>query len=259
MNDCQRLHYNTYGETSNPPLIVLHGLLGESSNWRTAARFLQQDYYVIALDLRNHGKSPHYKGMSYLEMSNDVLAIMQHLQLETVSIMGHSMGGKVAMYLALHNAKRIQQLIVVDIAPVTYPLLHQSIFKTLLTLPISEIKNRQEADRHLSIDIDDPFERSFLLKNLARTDDGFQWQCNLTEISRNYLKIADFPKTTERYDKRCLFVQGGRSNYINTDNIPLIHPYFPQAEIQKIPKAGHLPHVQTPQSFLQTVIDYITD
>lgn len=257
MSDCPLLHNDTYGETDKPPLIVLHGLLGDSSNWRTVARHLQENYRIIAVDLRNHGKSPHCKGMSYLEMSNDVLAMMQHLQLESASIMGHSMGGKVAMHLALQHPERIQQLVVVDIAPVKYPLLHQSIFKALLTLPIAKIKNRQEADDHLAISIDDPFERGFLLKNLITTDNTFQWQCDLTEISRNYLKIAAFPVPLKHYQKRCLFIQGEQSNYIDADNIPLIHLYFPQAEIQQIPKAGHLPHVQTTKAFLQTIVDYI--
>lgn len=257
MSQCPLLHYDTYGETNNPPLIVLHGLLGESSNWRTAARHLQQDYYVIALDLRNHGKSPHCKGMSYLEMSNDLLYVMQHLQLETASIMGHSMGGKVAMHLALNHPDKIRQLIVVDIAPAKYPLLHQSIFKALLTLPLSEIKNRQEVDAYLATSIDEPFERGFLLKNLTRAEDGFAWQCNLTEISRNYLKIAAFPESAERYEKSCLFIQGELSNYISTNNIPLIHQHFPQAEIQQISKAGHLPHVQATQAFLEAVSNFM--
>lgn len=257
MSHCPLLHYDTYGDASKPPLIVLHGLLGESSNWRTAARHLQQDYYVIALDLRNHGKSPHCKGMSYLEMSNDVLAVMQHLQFDTANIMGHSMGGKIAMHLALHHPKRIQNLIVVDIAPVKYPLIHQSIFKALLTLPLSELKDRNAADAYLATSIDEPFERGFLLKNLTRTDNGFIWQCDLEEIARNYLKIASFPESMACYEKSCLFIQGELSDYINPENTPSIQQYFPKAEIQKIQEARHLPHVQNTPVFLETVTKFM--
>lgn len=248
------LAYQIVGkEKPGTPLIFLHGMLGERQNWNTQATHFSSHYRVITVDLRNHGESPHVKGMSYRQMADDVRELMQHLTISNAHFCGHSMGGKVAMLLALQYPEQVTKLAVIDIAPVKYPLWHQPVLQALLALPVSELKNRREADDLLAQAIDDPFERAFLLKNLQRSDTGFRWKCNLPEIARQYLKIASFPDVQQHFAGATLFIKGSDSNYITQDTEPAIYKYFPNAEIETITSAGHLPHIQQPHAFAETL------
>jgi len=195
------LHYKIYSggdkQKNTPPLLILHGLLGSMDNWRSQAKRLAQSRTIITIDLRNHGHSPHLAGMSYKEMAMDVIAVLRHEKLAEVDLLGHSMGGKVAMWLALHFPALISRLIIVDIAPKTYPLWHQKVFAAMMKLPLSELKSRKEVDRYFAELIEDDVERIFLSKNLQRHQNGgYTWRCNLNEIAKGYLKIANlvFPK-----------------------------------------------------------------
>ncbi len=239
------------------PLIFLHGLLGERQNWNTQAKYFSRHAPVITVDLRNHGDSPHVKGMSYRQMAEDLLALCQHLSLPRIDLCGHSMGGKVAMYLALHHAERIRKLVIVDIAPVNYPLWHQALLQALLALPVERMKTRREADTLLAETVDDVFERAFLLKNLVRTESGFRWQCNLPEIARHYVKIAHFPATERDFSNSALFIRGADSPYISAKDEPVINRYFPRATIQTIDKAGHLPHIQQATLFARQLETFL--
>lgn len=264
------LNYKLYGTSPDasahepepiqqPPLVVLHGLLGSLDNWHSFARRYTQatEQTMIAIDLRNHGESPHVDGMSYRLMSDDIRSLLAHLQLTTIDLMGHSMGGKVAMNMALQatSALNIRKLIVVDIAPVTYPARHQALLQAMLTMPLASFTSRREADQWLAPTIKHPFERGFLLKNLKRSGEHFEWQCNLPEIAKHYLKISGFPvnNTHTTFDKAALFIDGGQSDYITDEHWQTTLTLFPNAQRETLEEAGHLPHVQMPAEFMECV------
>lgn len=243
----------------NTPLFILHGLLGSMDNWRSQAKGLSQHRPVITLDLRNHGRSPHVKGMSYREMYEDVIKVAQAEEIENFHLLGHSMGGKVAMQLALANPEIVKSLIVVDIAPKPYPLWHQKLFQAVMSAPIESVSSRKEMDEYLKIAIEDRAERGFMLKNIKKNDashvnpKGYSWLPNLKEISRGYLKIAGFTTALEKYTKRTFFIKGEQSPYIQDSDVTLIDSLFPNSEIVTIKNSGHLPHIQQSDLFFETV------
>ncbi len=256
------LNYRIYQhemQYSDPiPVIMLHGLLGSLDNWNFQAKKLLPQRRVISIDLRNHGHSPHVKGMSYREMIADIIALLDDLNITQCDLMGHSMGGKVAMTLALHYPQRLRSLIVVDIAPKAYSPKHQAILYAMLSLPLKTIKQRKQAEQWLSSAVSSSVERGFLLKNLKRNTTGFYWQCCLAEIAKNYLKISSFHlNKQQRYTAPTLFIKGGQSDYIQTQDYALIQQYFPNAEIQCLEQAGHLPHVEDSQGFYRLLSKFL--
>lgn len=244
------------------PLFILHGLLGSMDNWRSQAKKLSQYQTVYTLDLRNHGNSPHRKGMSYREMYEDVIKVAEQLELDSFHLLGHSMGGKVAMQLALAQPLRVESLIIVDIAPRPYPLWHQKTLQGVMSAPVGTMKSRQEVDEYLKPWIEDSSERTFMLKNLKRLDakdgSGFSWRCNLEEISRGYLKIAGFSTALQTYPKKSLFIKGENSNYIQESDSSLIQTLFPKTEIITIKESGHLPHFQQADIFFEEVNQFLS-
>jgi len=250
------------------PLIILHGLLGSMDNWRAQAKRLSANRTVITMDLRNHGSSPHLAGMSYREMYEDVLLLLKHLNIEKFDCLGHSMGGKVAMQMALANGKMpsseqtkpvLEKLLVVDIAPRAYPLWHQKTLEAVLNAPLAELDSRQAIDDHLQDSIDDATERGFMIKNLRRAnkDDnpstGFRWKCNMEEIARGYLKIANFTTAQATFNNKTLFMRGGDSPYVREQDYPIIKALFPNSIVITIENAGHLPHFQQADEFFERV------
>ena len=285
------LNYKIYSpeDSSNTasPLFILHGLLGSMDNWRSQAKKLSATQTVITLDLRNHGNSPHVKGMSYREMYEDVINVAQAENIQSFHLLGHSMGGKVAMQLALAHPDMVESLIVVDIAPKPYPLWHQSMFAAVMSAPIETASSRQELDEYLKSAIEDRAERGFMLKNIKRNpksdsksdeanDVGsdnrndernedsnttksstFSWKPNLKEISRGYLKIAGFTTALAQYSKPTLFIKGGESPYIQDSDIALIESLFPKATITTLKESAHLPHIQQKNDFFVTVTSFL--
>lgn len=253
------LNYRVYGDLNDtPPLVVLHGLLGALDNWYTFARTQEGNRTVLAVDLRNHGGSPHVEGMSYREMVEDVVEVLDALHITQCDLMGHSMGGKVAMNLALLHPSLVQRLIVVDIAPKAYPPRHQALIQAMVTMPLAELKSRKQADDWLAPTVKHPFERGFLLKNLGRNTDGaFHWLCNLGEIARHYLKISSFPQPVAQFTAPSLFIRGGQSDYVTDADVALIQQTFPAAQLATVADAGHLPHVQTPAAFTALVNTFL--
>ena len=231
---------------------MLHGLLGSMDNWRGQAQKLSSHFNVITPDLRNHGHSPHLAGMRYKDMAEDVLALADDLGISSFDLLGHSMGGKVAMNLALNHPERLNKLIIVDIAPKSYPLWHLPIFNALLSLPVNEIKSRKEANDLLVDSIESPVERAFLLKNLKTNgSDGYEWRCDLAEITRTYLNVANFNSAEGvTFDKPTLFIKGGKSPYLDPiEDAEMISKLFPQSSIVTIDDAGHLPHIESAETF----------
>lgn len=250
------LNYRIYGDLQSgiTPLLVLHGLLGSLDNWHTFATKQQEQRPIVALDLRNHGASPHVVGMTYQLMKDDVLEVANALNLERFDLMGHSMGGKVAMTLALNHPERLRELIIVDITPVPSPPTHHILLQAMLDMPLASFKTRREADQCLAPTVKQPFERAFLLKNLKWNEQGqLDWQCYLTEIARNYPNILAFPDDGQIYHGRVLLIGGEQSEYITPERWEITQQFFPNAQLVMIPEAGHLPHVQTPEVFIQYV------
>jgi esterase len=250
-----RLHFESTGE--GPPLLILHGLYGSLENWRSMTRRLSEVFQVFAIDLRNHGHSPHSGEMTYPAMAEDVLEFMQAQRLESAHILGHSMGGKVAMQFALLHAERVERLIVADMAPKAYPMKERGIVEALLALDPSKFETRKEMEEILAAPIPDLAVRRFLLKDLKRDRDGrFQWQMNLRAISDNYEALTHGVRGTP-FQKPTLFLRGEKSRYIKAEDEALIKALFPNATVQSLEGAGHWLHVETPEAFFRSVREFL--
>lgn len=246
------LFTRTYGEKL-PPLVILHGLFGQSDNWTSIARAISSNVCVILIDQRNHGQSPHSAEMNYTTMAADVKKTLDEVGINRIHMLGHSMGGKTAMWFAYHYPEYLESLIIADIAPRYYPPHHQSIIEGLKKLDLSAIQSRNEADEHLSEHIPEFGVRQFLLKNLNRKDDGtFEWRFNLIGIAE---KIEEVGKAFEHNIsvKKTLFLRGAKSRYINEDDEKMIKKQFPSSVIQTIPNAGHWLHAEQPELFLEAL------
>ena len=245
------LHHQIQGQGS--PLIILHGLLGSSDNWRSIAAQLSQDRQVISVDLANHGQSPHTDKVSYHAMANDVADLIQILGLKKVDMLGHSIGGKVAMTVTAIYPDQIKSLIVVDIAPKRYPDRHGDIFDALLSIDISTITKRSEADVTLAKSISNKAIRHFLLKNLTKTNEQLKWQLNLTLLAREYPALLEAVCEGIRIKQPSLFIRGALSDYIEDGDVRLIKQQFLSVDIVTIEKAEHWIHAERPDEFLSTV------
>ncbi|BBB28819.1 alpha/beta fold hydrolase [Neptunomonas japonica] len=250
-----KLHYQQHG--TGTPLVILHGLFGTLENWGSQIKALSENFQVIAVDIRNHGRSPHSDTMNYPAMVEDIIELLDELELGSVDLMGHSMGGKAAMQLALTYPARIQKLIVVDISPVTYPHHHKDVLKGLFSIDLQKIKSRTEADKQLSTYISEPGVRAFLLKNLYRNDDKqFQWRMNLPVLSKAYSNISEAPSGTP-FTGNTLFIKGIESDYIQAEHRDSILALFPQATYKLIQGAGHWPHAEKPAVFTKLLLNFL--
>jgi len=247
--------YSTEGE----PLLILHGLLGSLANWGWHSRRLAADFAVTGIDLRNHGGSGHSDAMDYPLMAADVLAWLDEQGIERCHVLGHSMGGKVAMQLALTAPARIGRLVVADIAPVEYPSEHDSIFQGLAAVDLKSIGSRADADAILAQHVEDEQVRQFLLTSLLRDpEQGFQWRFNLSALRSSYGRIRARPEGSQPFDGPTLFIKGGRSTYILDEYEADIRALFPHAVITAIPHTGHWLHAEKPETFYHIVHDFLT-
>ncbi len=251
------LHYEVLGK--GEPVVILHGLFGSGRNWFTLAKTLARDWQVILPDARNHGKSAHASTMAYPDMAGDIIALLAELGLATVHIIGHSMGGKTAMTLALRYPERIKSLTVLDIAPVTYHSTFDQLITAMLNLDLERIRSRGEANEALSASIPEAGLRAFLLHNLARRQDGYFWRVNLPLIRQEIKAICDFPdkQATSHYEAACLFLAGADSEYINTTHLAQIRHYFPGANVKQIAHAGHWLHAEQPETVLEEIQHFL--
>lgn len=250
-----KLFVRKYGQ--GQPVIVLHGLFGSSDNWMTQAKMLADHFAVYALDLRNHGQSPHSDAFDYQSMVDDVVEFCKDNQLANVVIIGHSMGGKVAMNLALLHPDLVRGIIVVDIAPRAYDLEHYVIAEGLNAIPTSDITTRQEADDVLARYVSDGETRQFLLKNLQRKQEGgFSWKLNLPVITEKLQNVGVKPLSTDTFTKPVLFIKGIRSAYIKDDDTAAIHQFFPNATIEHL-DTGHWVQAEAPKEFIESVVRWL--
>lgn len=237
--------------------MVLHGLLGSSRNWQTAGRDLAEWFHVFALDLRNHGQSPHAEAMSYADVVGDVLAWMDAHGLKRVTLIGHSMGGKTAMLLACRHPERVERLVIVDIAPKHYRwAAHRAEFAAMQELDLGHLRSRAEAELRFEARVDDWAMRKFLTTNLERSQDGhWRWVINLPVLTQ---ALADLEGNAlgeeDRFDGPVLFVTGGRSNYVSAEDRAAIRQHFPAATFEVIAEAGHNPHMDRREEFVRAVM-----
>ena len=240
------------------PLVILHGLLGSADNWRSMSRRLGARYQVFAPDLPNHGRSPHSDILDYDVMAADVREFMEQQALRRVMLLGHSMGGKVAMQFAIDYSAQVDRLIVVDIAPKAYEPSQRYLLKAMRSLDLSRYKSFADVDAALAPEVSSGSLRQFLIKNLARDEKGrLRWKLHLEAIDGNYDKLLRGLAAERSFNKPTLFIRGGRSNYIEDDDAPLIRQMFPQAEIVTLAEAGHWVHVDLPEEFFQTVVNFL--
>ena len=250
------LHFEAVGEGSS--VIILHGLLGSAENWRSMSRRLGAHYKAFAVDLRNHGRSPHSEIFDYDVMAADLREFVEQHALTRIMLLGHSIGGKVAMQFAIDHPDRVDKLVIVDIAPKRYEPSQHDLLEALRLLDLPRYNSFGDVDAALAAAISDASLRQFLLKNLARDENGhLRWKIDLEAIERNYHKLLRGLAAERTFDKPSLFIRGGRSNYIEDTDAPLIRQIFPQAEIATLAQAGHWVHVDLPEEFFQTVVNFL--
>ena len=252
------LSFRQHGQ-SGAAIVILHGLFGSSRNWDGFARKLSNSFRVFNVDLRNHGESPHAVKMDYPSMAADVHAFLDRQGLEKVVLLGHSMGGKMAMWLALSTPQRVQGLIVVDIAPVVYHNRFDTILSHLNSLPLADVQSRQDADKLLSRQITDRSLRLFLLQNLVNTGVDYQWRINLPAIGGGLTAISSFPdpERFSRFQEKAVFIRGANSDYITPSHYPTLRKLFPEAEIKTVDGAGHWVHAEQPEALYQMINDFL--
>ncbi|WP_291726412.1 alpha/beta fold hydrolase [Bernardetia sp.] len=262
-----KLNYKELGSSNAQPLLILHGVFGSLDNWLTLGRQFAEHYQVFLIDQRNHGRSPHHVEMDYIVLANDLQIFIEEHQLKNPLLIGHSMGGKVVMQYALSYPNGFDKMIVVDIAPREYNISHhENILSGLKAIDIDTLKNRGDADTKLGEYVDEEGTRMFLLKNLARTKDGFEWKMNLPVLEKSIHKIGgavttnkQIPTSVEANEKEILFIDGGESRYIQEKDIPMIKKLFPNAKVHTIEEAGHWVHAQAPEEFFKVVMNFLAN
>jgi len=247
------LAFETVG--SGPPLLVLHGLFGSSSNWRGVARQLAATHTVHSVDLRNHGASPWADSMDYTEMAADVLQLIDRLGLKQPAVLGHSMGGKTAMALALRHPQRVSRLLVVDVAPLSYADTLTPFAEAMRSANVMAAASRAEVYGRLQRAVPDSGVVPFLMQNLVAHNDHFDWRINLIGISTAMPQLCAFPSELlgARFGGPVTAIAGQHSEYVAQRDGSAFRPMFPQAEVDVIADAGHWVHADQPAAFLARV------
>lgn len=247
------------GTSDNPPLVLLHGLFGSGTNWRGVARKFEGGRRVLALDMRNHGRSFNDPEMTYPAMARDVLDTLDGLGIERADILGHSMGGKAAMILALDHPERLHSLVVVDIAPVAYDHTQLPLVEAMMRLDLAAVRSRKEADEALAPSVPDRAVRQFLLQSLEQADGDFRWRLNLEALKRAMDDLVGFPDPGGRtFDGSTLFVNGSESDYVLPSYRPRIERYFPNVQYARVEKAGHWVHADQPAALIHEVGSFLS-
>lgn len=250
-----QLFFREYG--AGRPLIILHGLFGSSDNWLTQAKLFSTQFKVYTVDQRDHGQSPHSTAFDYPSMVADLAEFIDTHNIQNPVIIGHSMGGKVAMNFALAHPDKLEKLIVVDISPRLYDLEHYVIVKGLNAIPIQSVSSRNEADALLAEYVPEPDVRQFLLKNLQRKPEGgFSWKINLPLISAQLSNIGVDLQVQGTFEKPTLFIRGVRSKYVPDSDWPKITSIFPNARLETM-ETGHWVQAEKPQEFVNVVTQWL--
>lgn len=234
------------------PVLIVHGLFGSARNWGAIAKRLSADRPVVTVDMRNHGDSPRSDTQSYQDMADDLAAVITKVG-APMHVIGHSMGGKAAMVLALAQPDLVDKLIVADIAPVTYGHTQMPLIEAMRALDLSTVTRRSDADKALAAAIPDPGTRAFLIQSLSIAEGDVRWKLNLDVLGDEMDKILSFPRVEGSFNRDALFITGGRSDYVETAHRPAIRALFPDASFETIAEAGHWLHAQQPRPFVDSV------
>jgi len=232
--------------TEKPPLLIAHGLFGSARNWGVISKRLSDTRQVVAVDMRNHGDSEWFASHSYADMAGDLAEIIDDLG-APVDLLGHSMGGKAAMVLAVGNPDKVNRMIVADIAPTPYNHTQIHLAKAMQGLDPGAVSSRAEADARLAQNIPESGVRAFLLQSLDTK--GQSWKLNLDVLAAEMEKILGFPHLEGRFEGPTLFLSGAESDYVRSQHRPEIKRLFPTARFAKIPGAGHWIHAEKPREF----------
>ncbi|PIB37257.1 alpha/beta hydrolase [Reichenbachiella sp. 5M10] len=249
------LNYKVLGE--GQPLIIIHGFLGSLDNWLTLGKRFAENFQVYLIDQRNHGKSFHSEEWGYEKMVEDLEYFIEELEIENPILLGHSMGGKTVMQYTAFYPDKVDKLIVADIGPKSYPPHHQKILEGLSAVPISALESRQQAEEVLQQYVPDLGTRTFLMKNIQRSGEGFSWKMNLPVLSEQIEKVGEALSHHLPIETETLFVRGGNSNYILDEDWSEIEEIFPHAELETVANAGHWLHAEQPDDFYNKVMNFI--
>jgi esterase len=245
-------HFPASGVRSRPTLLIVHGLFGSARNWRIVAQHLADDRAVITVDLRNHGESLLDPDHSYPAMAADLAQVIA-AHGAPMDVLGHSMGGKAAMMLALTGPHLIRRLVVADIAPVAYPHDNTRHVAAMKALSLDDLTTRAEADRRLAADVPDPGLRAFFLQSLDLKATPPRWRLNLDVLGDQMPLIVGWPEVAGQFPGPALFLSGGRSTYVLPEHRPAIRALFPKSRFARLPDAGHWLHADNPRAVEETV------
>jgi esterase len=254
-----QLYYRQYSRAGHP-VVILHGVYGNQANWLPHARLLAERFAVYGVDARNHGQSPWAQSQRLEDMMNDVAQTLEALALQQVYLIGHSMGGKTAMLLALRRPDLVGKLVGVDIAPVDYHKSDDGIVQHLLDLPLAELQSRTQADEWLAQWVPEKGVRDFLLTNVVRDAEGWlAWRINLPVIQRDFGEVAGWPQHSEKFEGPTLFIRGRNSNYLLPKYEAETLAQFPHARIATVPNAGHWVHSEQPEQVQRLLQEFLLE
>jgi pimeloyl-ACP methyl ester carboxylesterase len=237
-------------DTAQPPILIAHGLFGSARNWGVIAKRLSATRRVLSVDMRNHGDSPWQETHGYPDLAADLAEVIA-VHGGQADVLGHSMGGKAAMALALTHPAAVRRLIVADIAPVAYGHTQQHLVDAMRAIDLSAVETRGDADRQLAAHVDAAGVRAFLLQSLDVK--GRRWRLNLDVLERDMPLILGWPALGGTFDGPALFLAGAESDYVSREDRPTIKALFPNAKFAKIPGAGHWLHADRPREFEASV------
>jgi len=254
----QLVNYRIYGESNPKTIYILHGIFGMLDNWHYVSGELSKQVRVVSFDARNHGKSFHSVQMGFDEMADDLIRLLDHLKLDNVIVLGHSMGGKTVMHFAQENEFLVERLIVVDMGIKGYPPHHDRIFEGLYAVDVESVGSRKEAEEKLAPFIDEASTLAFLMKNLYWIEPGkLAWRFNLPVLKEHIGEIIGPLKEGNRMTIPTLFLKGENSHYIVPADYDSIVERFTQAEIRVINGAGHWPHAEQPTQFIEEIKRFV--
>ncbi|GMG82288.1 alpha/beta fold hydrolase [Paralimibaculum aggregatum] len=251
------LVHDAEGAETAPPLLIAHGLFGSARNFNSLGKRMASNRRVVAVDMRNHGRSPWSDEMDYPAMAGDLAAAIERHCGGRAAVLGHSMGGKAAMMLALTRPELVDRLVVADIAPVTYPHSHGGYVAAMQALDLSAIARRADADPLLAPAVPEPGLRGFLLQNLVVEEGRARWRINLAVLDARMDALTGFPDTQASYAGPALFLYGTASDYVTPGSHAAIRARFPRAELQGMEGAAHWLHAERPEAFRAAVTGWL--
>lgn len=252
------IHYKTYGNKANPAFIIIHGLFGSLDNWQTLAKRWAEYFFVITIDVRNHGKSFHTDKMKFEDLSNDINNVLEAENINNTHILGHSMGGKIAMDYAANFPHKVNKLVVADVAPYKYAPHHNEVFNMLSKIDLTVFTTRQEIETEIRKYLHSESVVQFMSKNIRRNESTlqFEWKFNVETLSKNYSYLIE-RLPSKVYQGKTLFVGGQYSDYITKETSELIPDFFPNYEVEIISNAGHWLHADNPNEFFKKINHFL--